>query len=401
MNSVFKKNKFYTIISYIFYVTATLSSSGTLFQTFLVELGFTSNEIFIHSSILQITTVITILSASKWADTPSIVKRTAFSLILPGIIFFIYLPFCFIREATITAFVLICAVSVSQSFFIALYTVCDYKLPYYLFEPQEYGGVLAICGVWASIVSFGVGILMSALTSTFDYIGVMIVVFILSAILLIASGVFRGLSKPITDLSFLNAQTKKNVSIREIFTHPAFYQLLPAHFLRGYSMGVIAVLAVIAADTLKYSASVTSAMVAVSAFTTAVGCLIYGLLTKKAGNRPFIFIGSLTFLLIPILLVPSSPILFLVIYGIVVLGRTFIDYSVPTAMIYIVPVEIAGPYNAWRMAINSLAIVVASLLATVLSPKIFLLSALASQLISGVIYTCVPVMNNKSRFRGI
>jgi hypothetical protein len=62
--------------------------------------------------------------------------------------------------------------------------------------------------------------------------------------------------------------------------------------------------------------------------------------------------GSLTFALIPLMLIPNKYV-FLAVFALVYLGRTLVDYSVPALLRAAIPVQIAGPYNAWRMLLHN------------------------------------------------
>ena len=79
-------------------------------------------------------------------------------------------------------------------------------------------------------------------------------------------------------------------------------------------------------------------------------------------------------------------------YAILIFGRNFIDYAVPAALIYIVPSEIAGPYNALRLAIHFSGIVISNLLATLISVEALLISAIAVQIISALSFRFARVM---------
>ncbi|MBR2344125.1 MAG: MFS transporter [Clostridia bacterium] len=379
-----KNNKIYTIIAYSLYVVASLSASGSLLQTLLNALGFSSGEIYIHSSIIQAVTVITILLGSRFADGKSIIRRTAISCFLSGILFVGYLPLCFMREASTVSFVLLIAVSSLQALTIALHTVCDYKLPYFLFSVTDYGVVLAVCGVISSIVSFIVGLVVSTLSDMLDYVSLMIFVFIISGVFYVISGVFRSFTRPLYNLDALSAE-RENQHIGTTLSHPAFRSLFIPHLLRGYGYGVSTVLAVVATE-LGYSTSVATATVSVMAVATILSCTVFGIFSRKPRARTFIALGSLSYIVLPLLLIKGSPTVFLSTYAIVIFGRNFIDNAVPAALVSIVPPKIAGPYNALRMAIHFSGVVISNLLATAISTELLILSALAAQLLSGMLY---------------
>ena len=74
---------------------------------------------------------------------------------------------------------------------------------------------------------------------------------------------------------------------------------------------------------------------------------------------------------------------------VIILGRTLIDYSIPATLLKVVPVEIAGPYHAWRMVLQNAGMLIATSLATVTPIPYLLTAAAVFQLISGLSYSKV------------
>ena len=385
-----KRNKICTVIAYTLFVAASLCSSGTLMQTFLSEIGFSSGQIYIHSSVVQAVTMLTILLLSRWADGKNIIFKVTLAILLSGGLFFGYLPLCFPISDSKTAFVLLITVSILQAFTLALHTICDYKLPYYLFKPEEYGVVLAVCGMISSALTFVVGIAISALSKSLPYENIMLIAFIISAIMLIFSGVMRSLSRPLFDISKLPENTAK-IPLKRTVLHPAFLQLLVPHLLRGYGFGVTCVIAV-AATELGFSAAATTATIPVMALSTILSCAVFGLFSNKISYQHLIIIGSLFFIPLPLILFTKSTPIFLVVYAFLIFGRNLIDNAVPASLIYIVPSEIAGPYNALRLVLHFSGIVISNLLASLISVKALLVSTLAVQLACAICFSLAKIM---------
>ena len=78
--------------------------------------------------------------------------------------------------------------------------------------------------------------------------------------------------------------------------------------------------------------------------------------------------------------------MFLIIYALVLFGRTLVDNGVPTLLRYIVPLEIAGPYNVLRMLLHSGGSLIATFVATMVSPEVLILLTVMASVISGVVY---------------
>ena len=71
-------NKSFFIIAMAFRTVALLCVTGPIMQTFLASIGFSSQWIYIHTSIVQAVNILTISLCSTWADRGNVIKRTAF-----------------------------------------------------------------------------------------------------------------------------------------------------------------------------------------------------------------------------------------------------------------------------------------------------------------------------------
>ena len=131
----------------------------------------------------------------------------------------------------------------------------------------------------------------------------------------------------------------------------------------------------------------------------AISCVLFGIMSKHISPRVPIFAGSMTFILMPLVLIPGSPVLFLIITGIIFFGRTLIDYAVPTLLLYAVESEIAGPYNAYRMILHSGGTLIATGLSAVLPANVLLITAAVSQLISGTVFFSHKILKDASPLR--
>ena len=106
--------------------------------------------------------------------------------------------------------------------------------------------------------------------------------------------------------------------------------------------------------------------------------------------------GCLCFAVFPLLLVPDKPILFLAVFAVLLFGKTLVDYAIPAALLYIVPVEIAGTYNAWRMILFNGATMLATIAAGFLPLPVLFAAALICQLITGFNYFFFNTAQTKS-----
>lgn len=382
------KNKIKAIIAYTARTVALMCASGTLMQTFLASLGFESSLIYLHSTLLQAANVLTIILAANWANNGSPIKKSAFTTIPIGILFLCYVPIAIANQASPMSYVLLAAFGILQQIAYGFFTVCEYKTPYYIYEADEYGVMLSICGIISSLFSLFFGYFVAFLTERFDFAEIMKVAFIISAVLMLITFVSIYLEKSLRteDQEGEIRPIKEKTKVRLMKT-PIFTFLIHANLMRGFAAGVITVLATVALD-LGHNETLTASMVFAQSIASLVACAFFAMVSKKISGRWVVILGSLFVVLIPLLLIKNS-MFYLIIYTVIILGRTLIDYSIPATLLKVVPVEIAGPYHAWRMVLQNAGMLIATSLATITPIPYLLTAAAVFQLISGLSYSKV------------
>ena len=378
-----RKNKIFYLTASALRSASLLCASGTFMQTLIGVLGLPSRLNYIHSTLLQIVSVLTTVLCSKWADRGNVMKRMMLVQLPYSLLFLFYLPVCVLSDAPLGIFVLLLTVGILQTITIALSTVCEYKQQYFVFEPDDYAPVMAASGIISGVVAMGFSSLVSGLTSFFDYKKIMLVAFIVSAIFAMASGFLYSLQKPLIDMDRIQKKKDdKKIKLEQVFKHPAFYKLIVANLCRGFATGTMGVLAIVAFD-IGFDQSVSTMMVPLSSAAMFAGYAIYWVISFHVPQRVQTFLGSLLFLLMPLLLIRNKMVFF-VVYTVIILGRNIVDISIPAALLRIVPAQIAGPYNAWRMILNNVGSLIATSVASIISPALLFTIAIISQLIVGV-----------------
>lgn len=366
------KNKILALIAYTARVVALTCASGPLMQTFLASLGFDSGQIYVHSSILQAANVLTILVFSEWVSNKNPIKRSAFALLPTGFLFLTYIPIAIAKSATIFTYVLLCIISAFQQISVGLFTVCEYKTPYYVYKRSEYGMMLSICGIVSSLLSLASGAVISYYTARIPFTRVMAIAFGFSSIFILISVLSIFLEKSlISESEEGDRSEEKRASIVLLMRLPIFRGLITANIMRGFAAGVIGVLATIALD-LGHGESLTSAMVSAQSLASLIACGIFALLAKKVSHAAFLLAGGALICLLPLLSISGST-GYLLIYTLILFGRTLIDYSVPSLLIHSIPTSIAGPYHAWRMVLQNAGTLLATMLAARIPIPILLL----------------------------
>lgn len=386
-------NNLRAVIIYMLRTVALLCATGPLMQTFLGSVGFSERHIYIHATVFQAINVITILLCSRFADTDKLILRSALVQIPAALLFLCYLPICVVNGVDKTVYVYLLVVSVMQSVSLALHTVCEYKMPYYIHKICDYGVVSSVCGIVSSLASLGVSRLMGSLAGKYSYTDRMRVAFIISCAIMLIAAILQFFQKSLLkdEEKPQKAAKKEKIPLSKVLSHEAFSHLFVGNFARGFANGTTTVLAT-AALSIGYGESLTTAMVSVQSVTTLIGCFVFGVLSKHVRVRYTIFFGCLCFLGVPFLLVPNAPALYLTAFAIVFFGKTLVDYAIPTALLYVVPAQIAGTYNAWRMILLNGGTVIATVIAGFIPLPVLFAITTVCQLITGANYFFARIM---------
>ena len=378
-----KRNERFVVLTVMFRALALQCATGPVMQTFLASLGFPSQYLYLHSTLTQAANVLTIFLCARWADQGNLIRRTAWIQVPYAVLSLAVLPLCLWHSPTLGTFLTLTGICLLQAVFLALYTVCEYKLPYYIYPPERYGPLSALCGIASSVLTLFSGTGISWLATRLPYDRLMLYASLAGAILMAASAVLTALFRPIYEAP-QTAKVQPKVPLKKVLLHPVFFRLLPANLFRGFSFGTTTVLAAVALD-LGFQEGVLTALVPIQALAGLVGCGIYGLSARSISPRKMILCGSLCFLVIPLMFLPGNG-LFLAAVTVLMVGRTLVDYAVPTTLRYAVPVEIAGPYNAWRMLLHNAGTLAATAVAAVLPVHWLLMVTMTLQLLSGLRY---------------
>lgn len=377
-------NKSFFIIAMGLRTVALLCVTGPIMQTFLASIGFSSQWIYIHTSVVQAVNILTISLCSTWADRGSVIKRTAMVELPYALLYLLYIPLCIWKSASLLSFLLLTGICLLQSVCIALWTICEYKLPYYIFTPREYGSVLSIGGIVGGLISLGTGVVITHLSGILSYSALMLSACAVSLMLMLACSALHLGLKPISDVPISSDPAGKKIRQLEVFRYPLFRKMIPANLMRGFGYGTTTIFAAIALD-LGFDQSVSTALVSAQSVAALAGCSLVGVALTFVAPRVVTLAGSLAFLLIPLMLIPNK-LVFLIVFALVYLGRTLVDYSVPAILRAAIPVQIAGPFNAWRMLLHNGGTLLATTVAAFIPVHWLLILTVVFQLISGLNY---------------
>lgn len=390
------------------YTTAILFFGGTVIQTFLMHQGIDSGAVGIYTTLLNTVNVVTSMTFSGMADKKKNIISIISRLMLPvGVCYLGFIPLClFFTGSPIITFWTVVILGTVQSFFIALRTVFEYKLPYRIIVIENYGKLAAADGIISGIFGIASSAVLSAMFGRFPFYSVMLFGFITAAVLTIISAFINNTLRvmpeevnngTVSKMTLIDHKSQITY-IKQLIRLPVFARLIPSNFLRGLSSGVFSMTAVIALGSGKFSGTGTAKLVLALSVANLTGSLFFALFSNKIDCRILCLCSSLVMTVFSFILAGNES-LFIILYFIVCTAKIIFDYSVPTLLYQVIPYDIAGSYHAWRLILTTAGTALAATLTGYLIltiPAVFLLIfATVCQLCSGWVYFSTPVLRKK------
>ncbi len=394
-----------------FYNVAILFTSVSVIQIFLAHLGVDSIPLGIFTSLLSVVNVLTNIVFSPFADRFHPVKGYMALLCLPmGVCLFLLIPMCFAAELSVnTVFFLTAGICLLQMFFIALYGVFAFKLPYSIIDIRDFGRFSSIDGIIIGIATTLASFVLTEFLGRYDYFTVMAVGFgigggcmLVAALLNAALDTSRDKTQTVVQQSVRQTDAKQGMldNLGKILHMASFRKLILPNFLRGVHMGMLSVVAVIAIAC-GNSTETASRVVTVTFLGSILGSVVYMVASRHMESRRLCLLGSII-TCAGVLLPFCKDTLFLAVYFVTIMGKYMIDYAVPSQVYAMIPADIACLYQTWRMVIttsgNVLAAAVSGVFIEHISVTGFLVIATVCQGISGVCYYRIKRDNAQNFF---
>lgn len=361
--------------------------TGAFFQTFLIEHGVKENTVNVYSSVMQIAQTLIMLLFSKVIDNIKNVIRLATVSYLASIPLIAFLLFNVNNKFTLITVVLLCVFGFIYNVGYGFYSILSYKLPYHIFDINNYGKITSTAGWMIGVFSVLVSFILSFFQNKYEYNSVMTFAFVVS-FLLLAVYTYVSLSMKKIDI---NTSGKKEKTKINLFTYKPFYMLILPNLMRGFCSGVIMLVVTIGyySKTLDYKSALT--VVTISNTVTIVACMMYSFVARRIGEYRMILFSSIgVFMGMPIMFVFKNTTWYLAIYGVVYFLYIIINYAVPTAVTQIVDYEVMGQYTAWRMLFHTLGSSIAGFLCVpmldLFGPFVAMIISGGLQLLSGIVY---------------
>ncbi len=363
--------------------------TGSVFQTFMLESGFseqTTNSFFSIMSMVQVLSILALTGgASKIKKTKEWMRNTYF-LAIPFAITLSVMCFLPIKNSNFV-FALLFGFGTIYNVGVGINSVLSYKLPYTIMDMKDYGRLMSLSGSINGAVCFALSLLLSFLQGNFNYISIMKTAYIISVIIVIAASVVIQSFKEHTVAKVAEASSKKT----NILKYKPFTCLIIPNITRGFCLGVVTIAVTVGYYHKCLDSFSASIVVIITNATTILGCLVYSKISEQIKDRRILLFASIAVaLFMPLMVLRGKTIDFLIFYTIVNFFITIINYAVPVTVTKIADYDMIGQYSAGRMLLNTLGTSIAGFVCVPLFELIGVVATVtlsgALQLISGLGY---------------
>lgn len=380
----------------VLYSILIMFCTGSLLQAFLLECGFTENQVYLYNAMIQGIQVAVMIFSIFFSDYIKKLTRAVGWMHLSWLLLLFALLFLILnREGNIVVSII---VLFSVSFLVycvyGLQTVEAYRLPYSIMDIKDYGRVTGIVIGISGAICFVVSLLHTYLVTHFDFYNISIVFFVLSIVCCVGSAFSYFTMKERKILELKQQSAHRGLSV---FKNKHTYWLLFPNFTRGFATGVVSLLTVIGFSKGLLNNNIAPYMNVALQVATLVGNLIFAFACRKVSSKKLLVIGTVFFCaLLPLSILRGTTIDFIIIYALVQFFLIIINIAIPVLVTEIIPYEQIGAFTAIRMAVFTLGSTVASLLMDLLISGLgymwLLILASFMQLLCGVGYYIVRKM---------
>ena len=362
-------NKALYFIYTILYTTGFMFCSGTILQTFMINVGMSDAEISTYNAVIQFVQAAAILAMAFLADKIRRVLKVYASICLAMSIIAISLILCvFVRSDLAAVKWIIFAASVVTYFLLGVRNAFDYKICYEIFDMKNLGKIMGAAIAVSGLISFGVSAAYSYSVAKLDYYDVMTAFFILSAIAMIFSSVAAFTYKKVNDTS---APERKSGLDFSAFKNKKLGALMVPSFVRGFSCGIIALITVVGFSSGVLNTETATYVSLLTQITTFTGNMLFSILCRRIKTRMLLIASSVVLgAVLPLSVAGGGLAWFLIGFGISNFALMMANVSIPVLVCEIVPYEQIGSFTCIRMMIYTVGSVVASVVYKPLSDAV-------------------------------
>ena len=384
--------KKYCIFTTIYNVGFTFCT-GAIMQTFLLQAGFSSSQVYVLNSLMQIMQVAMMLVLTFLSGKIKRVKLvTSISYLSLILLAGVFLVGAINPELIKSGYVIAVFITAGVSYVgVGLYTILSYCLPYYIIDMKDYGKMVGISTAIAGGASFLVSLVYSILLSKFSYMKTTAVFFVVSIVcFVLASAVCASMRVKTAERG--GEASGKNDFIA-VFKNKYTYVLLIPNFTRGLSVGIFNVIATIAISTSILNETTSSYLNVILQIATFAGNVFFAFAYKKLSAKNVLLFATLGVCISFPFSLELGVVGFFCCFAAASFFRLVTDTAIPVIITEIIPEEQIGSYTSIRMLIFTGAQAVATLLITPLKNAIgyggVLIFATVMLFICGVTYYAV------------
>ena len=349
------------LISALFNVLS-LVITGGIIQSFLLENGVDARRVSVFVSAMQVSEVGAMVLLAPFFEK----EENLFRL---GSIFYLFmLPV----TAAITVISLVRGFSVDARFWIMMATgfitymgiglasMNGYKLPYKIFDINDYGRICAVAGMITGVISIVSSAALTRAIEAGDYHSTMAAVGALCSLMILFCS-WLWLKFREVDVNADRMQ-KTGRKIRLLSYRPFTLLILPNIF-RGLGTGAFNLFTAVGYHMGLIDSVTAGLMVTLGNIAMFLTYFVYRRLALKRIDAELILVSSTAlFLLMPMAFVGNNVKVFLIVYALAFFFKVMLEMLCPVAIVPIVDYEIMSQYTAWRVALCLLGIAVAGVI---------------------------------------
>lgn len=384
--------KKYCIFTTIYNVGFTFCT-GAIMQTFLIQAGFSAEQVYLLNSLMQIMQVAMMLVLTFLSGKIKRVKTvTSISHLSLCILTVVLLMGAINPEAIKRGYVIAVFITAGISYVgVGLYTILSYCLPYYTIDMKDYGKMTGVSAAIAGGASFLMSLAYSLLLSKFSYMKITSTFFIISILCFILSSIVcASMREKIVET---NEEEREKNDVTAVFKNKNTYILLIPNFTRGLSIGIFNVIATIAISTSILNETTSSYVNVILQIATFAGNMFFAFAYKKLSTKNLLLFATIGVCVSFPLSLELGVAGFFCCFTVASFFRFVIDTAIPVVVTEIIPKEQIGPYTSIRMLVFTGAQAVATLIITPLNAAVgytgVLIFATVMLFICGVMYYAV------------
>ena len=367
--------------------------TGAVMQTFLLQAGFSDEQVYYLNSLMQIMQVAMMLLLTFLSGKIKRVKLvTSISCLSLSLLTAVLLMGAINPELTKHGFVIIVFIVAGISYVgVGLYNILAYCLPYSTIDMKDYGKMTGISTAIAGGVSFLTSLVYSLLLSKFSYMKTTAAFFAIAIVCLILTSIVCASMQAKT--AEMNKKDQEKNDIVAVFKNKNTYILLIPNFVRGLAVGIFNVIATIALSMSILNETTSSYVTVILQMTTFAGNLFFAFAYKKFSTKNLLLFATIGVCISFPFSLELGVVGFFCCFTASSFFRFVTDTAFPVIITEIIPKEQIGPYTSIRMLIFTGAQAVATLIITPLKNAIgytgVLIFATVMLFICGVTYYLV------------